>query len=54
MAYHVDYKLGQEYNNKFLLREAFVLNLIIDNPPYYDIYSNIIKSERLLMFFFRY
>ena len=54
MAYNVDYKLGQEYNNKFLLREAFVLNLIIDNPPYYDIYSNIIKSERLLMFFFRY
>lgn len=47
MAYNVDYKLGQEYNNKFLLREACVLDLIIGNPPYYDIYSNIVEKERI-------
>ena len=47
IAYNVDYKLGQDYNNKFLLREAFILNLIIDNPPYYDVFSNIVKKEKI-------
>ena len=47
MAYNVDYKLGQEYNNKFLLREACVLDLIIGNPPYYDVFSNIVKREKI-------
>lgn len=47
IAYNVDYKLGQEYNNKFLLREACILNLIIDNPPYYDVFSNIVKREKI-------
>lgn len=46
-AYNVDYKLGQEYNNKFLLREACVLYLIINNPPYNDIYSNIVEKENI-------
>ena len=47
IAYNVDYKLGQDYNNKFLLREAFILNLIIDNPPYYDVFSNAVKKEKM-------
>lgn len=47
IAYNVDYKLGQDYNNKFLLREACILNLIIDNPPYYDVFSNIVKREKI-------
>ncbi len=47
IAYNVDYKLGQDYNNKFLLRESCILNLIIDNPPYYDVFSNIIKKEKI-------
>ena len=48
IAYNVDYKLAQEYNNKFLLREACVLDLIIDNPPYYDIYCNIVEKEMII------
>lgn len=47
ISYNVDYKLGQDYNNKFLLREACILNLIIDNPPYYDVFSNIVKREKI-------
>ena len=47
IAYNVDYKLGQDYNNKFLLREACVLDLIISNLPYYDIYSNIVEKEQI-------
>jgi len=47
IAYNIDFKLGQDYNNKFLLREACVLDLIIGNPPYYDIYSNIIEKEKI-------
>lgn len=47
IAYNVDYKLGQDYNNKFLLREACILNIIIDNPPYYDVFSNIVKREKI-------
>ena len=47
IAYNVDYKLGQDYNNKFLLREACILNLIMDNPPYYDVFSNIVKREKI-------
>ena len=47
IAYNVDYKLGQDYNYKFLLREACILNLIIDNPPYYDVFSNIVKREKI-------
>ena len=47
IAYNVDYKLGQDYNYKFLLREACILNLIIDNPPYYDVFSNIVKKEKI-------
>ena len=47
IAYDVDYKLGQDYNNKFLLREACILNLIIDNPPYHDVFSNIVKREKI-------
>ena len=47
IAYNVDYTLGQDYNNKFLLREACILNLIIDNPPYYDVFSNIVKKEKI-------
>lgn len=46
-AYNVDYKLSQDYNNKFLLREACVLDLIISNPPYNDIYSNIVEKEKI-------
>lgn len=30
-AYDVDIKLGQVYHNKFLLREAFILELLIKN-----------------------
>ena len=45
IAYNVDYKLSQEYNNKFLLREAYVLDLIISNPTYNDIYSNIVEKK---------
>ena len=47
IAYNVDYKLGQDYNNKFLLREACVLELIIGNLPYHDIYSNIVEKEQI-------
>ena len=47
VAYNVDYKLGQEYNNKFLLREACILDLIIKNLPYGDIYSSITKKEMI-------
>ena len=47
IAYNVDYKLGQDYNNKFLLREACVLDLIIGNSLYYDIYSNIVEKEKI-------
>ena len=47
IAYNIDYKLGQDYNNKFLLRKAYILNLIIDNPPYYDVFSNIVKREKI-------
>ena len=47
VAYNVDYQLGQEYSNKFLLREACVLNLIIGNSPCHDIYSNIIEKEKI-------
>lgn len=47
IAYNVDYKLGQDYNYKFLLREACILNLIVDNPPYYDVFSNIVKREKI-------
>ena len=46
-AYNIDCKLGQEYNNKFLLREACVLDLIINNPPYNDIYFNIEEKEKI-------
>ena len=47
VAYNVDANLGKEYNNKFLLREACVLDLIISNPPYNDIYSNIVKKDKI-------
>ena len=47
VAYNVDYQLGQEYSNKFLLREACVLNLVIGNSPCHDIYSNIIEKEKI-------
>ncbi|MBQ8292583.1 MAG: phosphotransferase [Bacilli bacterium] len=47
VAYNVDTNLGKEYNNKFLLREACILNLLINNPPYNDIYSNIIKKDKI-------
>lgn len=47
IAYNVDANLGKEYNNKFLLREACVLELIIGNPPYNDIYFNIVKKDKI-------
>ncbi len=47
VAYNVDYSLGQEYNNKFLLREACVLDLIIKNLTYGDIYSSITEKEMI-------
>lgn len=46
VAYNLDKNLGKEYNNKFLLRESSVLDLIIINPPYNDIYSNIVKKDK--------
>lgn len=51
VAYNVDYELGQDYNNKFLLREALVLELIINNNFYYDIYSNIEEKEKITVGF---
>ena len=47
VAYNIDANLGKEYNNKFILREACVLDLIISNPPYNDIYSNIVKKDKI-------
>ena len=47
VAYTVDANLGKEYNNKFLLREACLLDLLIKNPPYDDVYSNIIKKDKI-------
>ena len=47
IAYNIDFKLGQDYNNKFLLREALILDLVINNTSYYDIYSNIVEREKI-------